>query len=411
MELSLGCARTCLHYGLTVAVLSIVIVVPGQVCSACTIVVKADQNSILVGNNEDYLEPRTKIWFFPAGERIHGRVIWGYDRALWPYQGGMNDRGLFLDINAVGFTGYKDDPDKPDLPGDAIEYILTRCATVDEVVQVFERYDIGLGYVQFVFADAAGKSAIIEWLKGRLNVIDRTGDYQVSTNFTSPMDHFDPRNRVAVKVLNSQKEATIDLIRRALSASAVGGPYTQTLYSTICDLKKRKVLLYHFHNFEESVAFDLGEQLGKGEASYAIPSLFDIRPYYENFFLSSGSQLGAMRLLEFIDANGAEKGITRFHEMAAETKSYHRYVFEEWIIRDVGMILLARGKIQDAVAIFQLNTRQYPKSWEAYYDLAEAYMKLGDSGAANLNYQLALKHEPDAARAADIRKKLEAARK
>jgi len=31
----------------------------------------------------------------------------------------------------------------------------------------------------------------------------------------------------------------------------------------------------------------------------------------------------------------------------------------------------------------------------------------GDSNAANLNYQLALKHEPDAARAADIRKKLE----
>jgi len=30
-----------------------------------------------------------------------------------------------LDINAVGFTGYKDDPDKPDLPGDSIEYFLT----------------------------------------------------------------------------------------------------------------------------------------------------------------------------------------------------------------------------------------------------------------------------------------------
>ncbi len=411
MGRSLGFAHRLLRLGSTIVLLFILLVTAGNVCSACTIVVKADQRTIFVGSNEDYLEPRTKVWFFPAGGRDHGRVIWGYDRALWPYQGGMNDQGLFVDVNAIGYTGFKNDPQKPGLPSDEIEYFLAKCATAEEVIRVFHQYDIDMGYVKYVFADAEGNSVIIEWLGDKLNVLRREGDHQVSTNFTSPLEHTEPRNQISQRILSSQEEPTLDLIRRALSASAFAAPFCQTLYSTICDLRQKRIFLYHFHNFEECVTFDLGEELSKGEAEYTIPSLFAVRPHSENLWLGGGgSQLGAKSLVEFMQANGAEKGVARFHEMAEEVKKYHRYVFEEWIIRDAGMVLKSRGMIQEAIAIFELNSQQFPESWEAYYDLAGAYAELGDREAAQHNYRLALEHGPDAGRIDSIRSKLEAMR-
>ena len=391
---------------LTLILLSIGFMMSGP-CIACTIVVKANEDLILVGNNEDYLESRTKIWFRPTVERAHGMIIWGFDRSLWPYQGGMNDKGLFVDVQAInGFTGFHEDPEKPDIPGDEIEYFLSRCASVEEALQSFEKYDIDLGYVKFVFADAHGNSAIVEWLDGKTNVIRREGDGQVSSNVPSDQDHTDPRYIVAEKVLSTQQKPTVALIRRALSATAFAGPFSQTLYSVICDLKKGRVLVYHFHNFEESVTFDLDNELSKGEAEYAIPSLFEIKPYYERAFFSRGPQIGAKDLLEIIHANGVERGIERFHEMSAETRTHNKYVFEEWIIRDVGLTLVSEGRVEDALAIFRLNTQQHPESWEVYYDLAELCAKLGKLEAADRNYRLALEREPDANHVAKINRKL-----
>ena len=141
---------------------------------SCTIVVKANDEVVLVGNNEDYIEPRTKIWFFPSNGEDYGRVVWGFDRYMYPYQGGMNDQGLFVDINALNaFTGWRDDPEKQDFEGDEIEYILARLATVDEVVEHFQKHDIDLGYVKFVVADAQGNSVILEWLNDKLNILIR----------------------------------------------------------------------------------------------------------------------------------------------------------------------------------------------------------------------------------------------
>ena len=69
---------------------------------ACTFVSMAKNGLVLVGYNEDYIDLRTALWFFPAGDKTYGRILWGYDRPLFPYQGGMNEKGLFIDFNAVG---------------------------------------------------------------------------------------------------------------------------------------------------------------------------------------------------------------------------------------------------------------------------------------------------------------------
>ena len=371
-----------------------------QVCYGCTIITVSNRDVAWAGNNEDYIEPRTKIWLFAASDGVYGRMLWGYDRYLYKYQGGMNDQGLFVDINAVGFTDWRDDPEKPDFEEDVIEYILTQFATVDEVIDFFQHHDVDLGYVKFVVADEWGESAIFEWGRGKLQIVMKDGDYQISTNFVqseyvAPEDYSCRRYRIADRILQSQAIPTVDLIRRVLSATCAEAYFTRTLYSTICDLKERTVYLYHYHNFEEVVVFDLNEELSKGNRSYAIPSLFDVRPYSEVFSEQYGSQLGARDLMKIIEEQGVDRGIEEFHAMKVETRTIHRYVFEQWLLKSMGISFLSKNRIKEAIEIFKLNCQSYPESWDAYFQLAEAYMKNGDTSMALLNYQKALERNPD----------------
>ena len=66
---------------------------------ACTAFMMADGERVLVGNNEDYNIPYTRVWFVPSENGRYGRVCFGYDN--WSPQGGMNDQGLFLDFFAT----------------------------------------------------------------------------------------------------------------------------------------------------------------------------------------------------------------------------------------------------------------------------------------------------------------------
>jgi len=55
-----------------------------------------------------------------------------------------------------------------------------------------------------------------------------------------------------------------------------------------------------------------------------------------------------------------------------------------------GYLLMGQGKVDSAIAIFRKNTRDYPKSWNTYDSLGEAYAKMGDRKQAAANYSKAL---------------------
>ena len=46
---------------------------------ACTIFVLTDTNRALFCNNEDWSDPKTRIWFLPAGDGCFGAVYVGFD--------------------------------------------------------------------------------------------------------------------------------------------------------------------------------------------------------------------------------------------------------------------------------------------------------------------------------------------
>lgn len=142
------------------------------------------------------------------------------------------------------------------------------------------------------------------------------------------------------------------------------------------------------------MVFDLVQELEKGEASYSLPDLFQVRPYSEIVHQRTGALIPYLELQKIIDEKGIQEGISAFHKMKAVTRTYHRFVFEEWVIKNMGLHYLAKNKFEEAIELFKLRVQQYPDSGEAYYDLGEAYRKRGDIPLAVENFQKALEKKP-----------------
>lgn len=368
---------------------------------ACTFVSIANDNIVLVGYNEDGQDLRTKIWFIPATDKVYGRIIWGFDRTIYAYQGGMNDKGLFADINSVAYTGWKNDPEKPDLDQDTdmIDYILSNLASVDEVIEFFKKVDIDLGYTMWVFADAKGSSVIFEWANDQLQIIRKDQGYQICTNnlqspVSIPNKYPCLRWEIADKILSVKNSPSADLMRRVLSATCMQSYYCTTAYSTICDLINKHIYLYNYHNFEEVVIIDLNKELSKGESSYLIPDLFSVKPYSSYVQKDIGMQWGDVQLKRTIDERGIREGIGTFQKMKDETRTYRKYIAQEWVLRNLAMYYLSADKMEEAIEVFKLNAKEYPDSWEVYRDLAEAYWKKGDIPSAVQYFNQALKRNP-----------------
>src|SRR5437773_12558876 len=92
---------------------------------ACTIFVLTDTNRALFCNNEDWSNPKTRIWFVPAGTTNHGCVYVGFDDGF--PQGGLNTEGLASDWVAGSAEAWNPDPSLPTSAGN--RQLLETCAT------------------------------------------------------------------------------------------------------------------------------------------------------------------------------------------------------------------------------------------------------------------------------------------
>jgi hypothetical protein len=81
-------------------------------------------------------------------------------------------------------------------------------------------------------------------------------------------------------MLENATDLSIEYIRDVMDAVHVVD-YFPTLYSTVYDLKRKVVYLYHFHDFQNVVVFNLSEELSRGAHAYDIASLFPENPDWE----------------------------------------------------------------------------------------------------------------------------------
>ncbi|MGC5012157.1 linear amide C-N hydrolase [Streptosporangium sp. DT93] len=103
---------------------------------------------------------------------------------LAPFDG-VNEKGLAIGMATAPEGGLpKPSPDRPELGSvRVIRMMLDEAATVDEAVAIMRRYDVDFTIgpqVHYLIADATGRSVVVEYARGRLNVIDD----RMLTNFT-----------------------------------------------------------------------------------------------------------------------------------------------------------------------------------------------------------------------------------
>ena len=243
---------------------------------SCTVFHASNENVAFGGNNEDWSDPDTHIYFIPPSDNEYGRVIVGFTGNYW-IQGGMNEKGLFWDGLATSYLEVKNSTGKPYFNGHIFDYILSVCETCDEAIDILNQYNMKiLERAQILMGDKYGDSFIIEG-----DIIHRKSDYyQLSTNFYLSQYPNPPspclRYNTALEMFqsNSIDDLSVDFCASVLDAVHQEGAYP-TQYSNVYDLKNGLVYLYYNHNYGKVKIFNLSEEFELGYHSNSIPELFD----------------------------------------------------------------------------------------------------------------------------------------
>lgn len=233
---------------------------------ACTIFTAQNGETVLVGNNEDFMYRHSSdMWFAAPSKGSYGRVCFANSGYV---QGGMNEKGLFYDGALCPNTQVPYSQDKPNLGMDLGEIIMSKCANVGEVVEMLKGHNIpgNLGD-HLMFVDESGNSVIIEWVENEMVVIPGEKDYQIATNFfiTKPELGGYPCSRYITveKMLTECDELSVGVFSDILDAVSQQWAGGGTKYSNIYDLKRRVVYVYTKGDFSKYAMFHLEEELKK----------------------------------------------------------------------------------------------------------------------------------------------------
>jgi len=113
----------------------------------------------------------------------------------------------------------------------------------------------------------------------------------------------------------------------------------------------------------------------------------------------------AEALHKTITEKGIAAGLTQYRDLKARQASV--YEFSEPELNRLGYQLLQAKKHNEAVEIFKLNVAEYPKGFNTYDSLGEAYMVSGNTELAVQNYKKSLELNPKNTGATEMLKRLE----
>jgi tetratricopeptide (TPR) repeat protein len=102
----------------------------------------------------------------------------------------------------------------------------------------------------------------------------------------------------------------------------------------------------------------------------------------------------AEELTSVYESAGIDSTVARYSLLRDRFYGAGSYDFSERSLNELGGSLKAKGKVDDAIRIFQLNVQQNPNSSFAYSSLADAYAAAGQRDLAIQNYEKAVQLEP-----------------
>jgi hypothetical protein len=231
---------------------------------ACTVFTIVGGERILFCDNEDFSNPRTRIWFVPGSAARHGCVYLGFDDG-WG-QNGLNDKGL-----AYGWVaGFKEKwerrPEMKTIDGKPCHQMLESCGTVEEAIRFFEQHwEESFSYGRLLVADRTGKSVILRAKDGKLHA-------PIVTQSQGMGHRFGMRGDEAAPLLAQITKPTLADAARLLEFTRQEG-VNATKYSVVFDLNTCNLWLYRFPEQIEPVQLDLRSELEKGPHFYDIPEL------------------------------------------------------------------------------------------------------------------------------------------
>jgi hypothetical protein len=312
---------------------------------------------VFAAANEDDFTPFSRIWFNPRTHERYGSVCFGAPDLQ--VGAAMNEYGLFYDFTAQ----YGIDPAKFDLKhpynGDVMFELLGKSKTVKEALEFLETHNYTAAS-QVLLADANGNSAI---LHVGVKVV-KTGNYQINTNFDianlATGNYSCGRYNIADKLLSNAKSVSVSMLKNLLNQTHQEGDLS-TQYSNIYDLKRGKIYVYLFHDFEHAYVIDLKKELQKGyrlemladhfPASFAYQSFMEKHPIYRK-----------EKIMTEIKKNGLMKTIDKYLSEIKNSKTTKDSILNNTLF-DVGVQL-----IKDAH-----NQHQFGSMWEYFFGLQNGY--------------------------------------
>ncbi|MEI3791879.1 MULTISPECIES: hypothetical protein [unclassified Chryseobacterium] len=263
---------------------------------ACTIFSCSRGGETFAAANEDDVTPFTRIWYNPATKDRYGSVSFGAPDMQ--AAAAMNEYGLFYDFAAANYDLSKLNLKNP-YKGDLMWEILGKCKTVKEAMVILKKYDYAIS-AKALLADKEGNSIVIT--PG--GIIEKNSDFQVNSNCNMINGKLSCRRPdIANEMLSGSKENNIDFLKNILDKTHQEGELN-TLYSTICDLKKGLIYVYLFHDYNTVYKIDLKSELKKGYHIENLADHFPISFAYENF-----SKNHPLYLKESIFQEMQDKGI------------------------------------------------------------------------------------------------------
>jgi hypothetical protein len=236
---------------------------------SCTIFCAIDKHGHLwAGNNEDgHFSLGTKTNVVTKTDSTLGFIWYSYERTRYA-QGGINEAGLFYDLNAVHPSDIKDADKKILFPGENLEdfylYLLGHCKTVPEVFELYSKYKMPwMKEAQMNVADKQGNMGIVTadsaWLVH--------GNYSISTNYN--LCHPDKDNKtswrypLAEEILR-ESEPNFVTFTRACEATSQR-KITNTIFSSICNLNTGELWFYYAWDYENPYKTSIQELLSMGD--------------------------------------------------------------------------------------------------------------------------------------------------
>ena len=117
----------------------------------------------------------------------------------------------------------------------------------------------------------------------------------------------------------------------------------------------------------------------------AAPAFMGYEPY------NSPTRIVRHRLEESIRSEGVAAGLEVYERLKTE---FGASAFPESLLNTLGYRFLALNRPVDAVALFERNVREFPRSSNAYDSLGDGLVALGDREAAIASYRKSLQLDP-----------------